>query len=119
MCLIYIKTPHIRILLLRRFVKFYFQLKMCTKPEIINLLNLQKCDFRSTFGRNCLSLCRELNVENMESINIKNISMPIKTPVTETWRLPQLLDLMALRNCKPDDITIDEINIMVNYVCCT
>ena len=114
-----INSPHIRILLMRRFVKFYYQLKNCPKPEITNLLNLQKCDFRSTFGRNCQLLCRELNVENMENIILRNISMPIKTPHSEEWRLPFLKELLCLRDFVPDDLTIHEVNFMIQYVCCT
>ena len=113
------ESPHLRILLLKRFVKFYNKLSMCTKPAVTNLLDLQKYDFRSTFGRNCRLLCAELKVNNMTEINIHDISMPIKTPDTELYRLPLLIDILYLRDNCPIDIEIDEVNHILNYICCS
>ena len=116
-----VNVPHLRVQLLKRFVKFYFRLKSCVKPEIRYLLNLQKSDFRSTFGRNCLYLCQELNVENIENVNINEISMPIKTPGLDSWRDPFLRDLITLRDSKPDSnfIPKTELQDFINYVCCS
>ena len=92
---------------------------MCTKPAVTNLLDLQKYDFRSTFGKNCRLLCAELKVNNMTDINIHDISMPIKTPDTELYRLPLLIDILKLRDNCPIDIEIDEVNHILNYICCS
>ena len=43
------KIPHIRISLLKRFVKFHNKLDNSTKPEVRHLFNIQKFDCRSTF----------------------------------------------------------------------
>ena len=112
-------TPHLRILLLRRFIKFYSKLQNCIKPEVSHLMNIQKSDFRSIFGRNCQLLCRELNVENIENVNINSISMPISTPEQDKYRLPLLKDLIDVRQNTPDNFSIDDINFMINYICCS
>ena len=112
-------TPHLRILLLRRFVKFYRQLQNSIKPEVSYLMNIQKSDFRSIFGRNCQHLCRELNVENMDEIILNNISMPIQIPESEKYRIPLLKDLVDIRQNTPDNLSIDEINCMIKFVCCS
>lgn len=111
-------TQHIRVSLRRRFVKFYFQLNQCTKREVRQLVNIQKNDFRSTFGRNCRNICIENNINSIEQVNVKNICMPIKTPVSESWRLPLLKELLCIREGL---ITVDlseaEINQLINFVC--
>lgn len=110
--------PHIRLCLLRRFVKFYSQLQMCPKIEVRNLFHLQKHDTRSTFGRNCFKLIRECNVTHFDDININNIKMPIKTPETEGWRLPFVQELLSIkRGNHAVDINSTEINNYMNFIC--
>ena len=109
------EIPHIRVSLLRRFVKFYFQLKQSSKPSVRNLFRIQKNDVRSTFGRNCQKLCSEMQVSRVENINVSEISMPIKTPETETWRVPFILDLLNPIN----EISSGERDMLVNYICRT
>lgn len=113
-------NPHIRICLLKRFVKFYSQLRLCSKPEVQNLFDLQKRDVRSTFGRNCYNLCNELQVDQVEDINLSSIKMPIKTPITEEWRIPFLRELLLTRSgFNTVDFTIKEINDVIDYICCS
>lgn len=105
--------PHIRIALLRRFVKFYHSLKTCKKVEVRHLLEIQKSDFRSTFGRNCQNICNELNVSRVENIDISEISMPEPYIVPENmlWRVNVLKELLDCRDhhCEslmaPEDIS--------------
>ena len=119
LCDLYDK-PHIRISLLKRFVKFYNQLKCCNKPEVRHLFWYQKLDNRSIFGRNCRNLCRELNVSNMEDINTESIKMPHIVLETETWRLPFLKELLTIRNHSFDtDLSQKEIAEIIDFVCCS
>ena len=59
---------HLRVSIIRRFLNFYKKLSLCSKPEIINLFNLQKNDVRSVFGRNIANICHEFNYNNMLDI---------------------------------------------------
>ena len=114
-----VNVPHLRVQLLKRFVKFYFHLKNNVKPEIRYLLHLQKNDFRSHFGRNCLYLRQELNTQYMEAINTRDISMPITTPNAENWRVPFVKDLISLRDSHQDEISRPEIKDFLDHVCCS
>ena len=111
--------PHIRICLLKRFVKFYGKLKISSKPQVVHLFNKQKSDFRSIFGRNCRKLCEEMEVARIEEVSVKNISMPIKIDARDSWRLPFLKELLLLReeNCN-DGLSQMEIQSIINYICC-
>ena len=55
----------------------------------------------------------------MMDINIQGISMPIKTPDQEMYRLTLLFDLLVLRDKCPEDIAIDEVNLIIDYICCS
>ena len=111
--------PHIRVCLLKRFVKFYGKLKLCTKPQVVHLFRIQKHDFRSSFGRNCMYLCTEMNVDRIEDVVINNISMPIKTEVQDAWRIPFLKDLLSVkRGNSGGDLSKTEIQDIINYICC-
>ena len=113
------KQPHLRICLLKRFVKFFERLKSCNKPQVVHLFNLQKCDFRSTFGGNCMNLCNELNVERVEDINIKNISMRYDIDERDTWRIPFLKDLISLKKGNlGGELTNREIQDFIDLICC-
>lgn len=114
-----VDIPHIRICLLKRFVTFLGKLKTSNKPQVVHLFQLQKSDCRSTFGLNCFNLCREMNVEGVEDINIKNISMPIKTEAQNSWRVPFLKELLSLREGSYESgLSNIEINDIITYICC-
>ena len=56
----------------------------------------------------------------MDEIKLNNISMPIQIPESAKYRIPLLKDLVDIRQNTPDNyLSIDEINFMINYVCCS
>ena len=111
---------HIRILLLKRFVKFYNQLKCCQKTEVRHLFLKQRSDYLSIFGRNCINLCRELNVPSIEEVNIDSIKMPQVMLQADSWRLVFLKELLGIRdNFLNTELSPGEIAEMIDYVCCT
>ena len=109
-------SPHIRISIMKRFIKFYSRLAVCNKPEIRLLFNLQKFDCRSIFGRNCFNICKEFNAMSPDEVDLNKISMPIKIPDGETWRIPFIDDLLNLRG-SDSDIPQDDINSILNLLC--
>ena len=114
------KKAHIRVCLLKRFVKFYNSLKVCTKPEVRHLFQYQKSDCRSIFGRNCHNLCREMGVFHIEDVNIDSITMSQVVAENDGWRIPFLFELLDIRDGAYDsDLTQSEINDIMTYVCCS
>ena len=114
------KIQHLRVSLIKRFIKFHDKLSNCLKPEIQHLFNIQKWDCRSVFGRNYFNICNEFNVPAINYIDIRDIVMPIKIPDNEKWRLPLLYDLLYLRDGCLDstDIPRTDIDFMLNFICC-
>ena len=110
--------PHLRVALIKRFIRFYNKLQLCFKPEIVHLFNLQKSNHRSAFGSNCIKICDEYNVTNINFVERKQVSMPIKISDSQKWRVPLLYDLMALRDNGSTDIPEADIVQMINFICC-
>ena len=113
--------PHIRIALLRRFVKFYNTLKNCQKIEVKHLFHIQKLDFRSIFGRNCLNLCNELNVTMVENIDISLISMPelYILPEDMFWQVGFLKNLLECQKVQSDNFLSEEhITDLIAFLAC-
>ena len=113
-----VSFPHARTSLIRRFIKFYSTLKNCSKVEVRNLFNIQRFDLRSSFGRNCRYLCQEFNTTQVDYILREEVSMPIKTPVTESWRVQFLKELTDIRYGSSQlDWTPNDLKCIVDYVC--
>ena len=108
--------PHIRISLIKRFIKFYSRLESSFRPEVRLLFNLQKSDCRSTFGRNCFNICNEFDVRFPDQVKCNNISMPIKMPDNESWRIPFIFDIINSRDSN-SVLNSDEINYILEHVC--
>ena len=113
-----ISLNHLRVNLLRRFIKFYDSLKHSSKLEVRNLFNIQRFDLRSSFGRNCRYLCREFDAASVDLISKEDISMPIVTPEYEKWRVPYLHKLMQIRDSgETGNFTRGEIQDTIDLIC--
>ena len=68
----------------------------CDKPHLKYLMNLQKSDYRSIYGRNMKNICREAEVENITEVSISNIEYaPI--PENQEWRCSLISKLLEIR----------------------
>jgi hypothetical protein len=113
-----VSLPHVRTCLIRRFIKFYSTLKDCSKLEVRNLFDIQRFDFRSSFGSNCRNLCQEFNAIQVDNISREEVDMPIKTPVTERWRIPFIKELTDIKyGSFHVDLTSNDLKYIVDYLC--
>lgn len=112
------KIPHIRISLLKRFVKFYDKLSNSSKPEVRHLFNIQKYDCRSTFGRNCFNILKEYRVPDVHAVDTSKIAMPIVIKENDKWKIPFVRELLCLRDESLESNLIDsEIKHIITHVC--
>ena len=112
--------PHIKTCLQKRFIKFYEKLKLSKKPEVVHLFRLQKSDYRSMFGRNCLNICREFNSTRIEDIDGINLPMPYHMNDADMWRIPFVKELLSLRDGGGEvGFSDNEIQKVINYICCS
>ena len=85
------------------------------------LANLNKNDCRTVFGSNLKRiavLCNE-EVELIDSTTVKRKMKYFPLPVNETWRIPLISELLAVKTQTYElaGFTIDEINDMLVYAC--
>ena len=112
------KIPHIRISLLKRFVKFHDKLCNSTKPEVRHLCNIQKFDCRSTFGRNYFNILKEYKICDIHELDTNNISMPIDINENDKWILLFLKELLNVRDGTLEtNLSALEINDIIDYLC--
>ena len=92
-------TSHMKIKLIRNFLKFIKSVKGSTKPVLKQLYNLAKDDVRTTTGanlRNILLLTNKLNVDDLE---VDHVDMIKYHPVEEKdkWRIGMMKELIEIQ----------------------
>ena len=113
--------PHIKNILIKRFLRFIQQIENCPKKILGNLLQLIKKDVNSVTGANLrqiMILCGKQNIVDLEPIDANLIEYhPI--PVEEYWRVSAVKDIVATRNNQAtiEGFDIDELDNMMDFVC--
>ena len=109
-------TSHLKTKLVKRFIKFYNSIEKCDKPHLKYLLEKQKNDVRSVFGRNVMNICSEAGTDRISLVNLDNIDY-VPLPIEEHWRIPLLKDLLEARTGRTFvDLTRREINSIICLV---
>ena len=112
---------HPKVIMCSRFVKFHESLLNCKKPLLRLLSNLNQNNLRTVYGSNLrkiASLC-ELKVENLNYGQVKTNMKYFPLPENESWRIPLIHELMALKaqtHILPG-FSYDEINDMLIQAC--
>ena len=113
------ENTHLKVKLIKRFLKFYQTLESCDKPHIKYLMKLQRTDHRSVFGSNVSNICAEANAEYISQVLISDISYA-SVPPEEEWRIPLLMELLEIRSGRLQSplsrVEIDEINGLIDIV---
>ena len=108
---------HIRKRITKQFLKFHQKIKSSNNPNIMLLNSLQCSDMRSTYGRNIRNICRDAGVRRIDLVDINSIQInPV--PAEQEWRIPLLADLLVNRDNNPGFLTSEELQLMVEHICC-
>ena len=97
--------PHLKTMLNKRFLKFQNSLQACDKPQVKHLQSIQEADFRSPYGRNCLSI-------TTDSTNAEYFPVPQE----EAWRIPLVCDLL---DCHISGFSEQELQEILRFACVT
>ena len=109
---------HIKNVIKQRFTKFADKIASSDNPQVRLLHHYQKSDWRSTYGRNIMNLCQEAGVEDLSEVDTSLLVVnPI--PQGEEWRVNFLSDLLSARDGNHSLISVEEVTVLMNYVCCT
>ena len=97
--------PHLKTMLNKRFLKFKNSLRACDKPQVQHLQYIQEIDYRSSYGRNCLSITVDNSTDN---------HFPV--PPDERWRLTIVNDIL---NCQISGFSGEELKDILRFACVT
>ena len=101
---------------MKRFINFYNSIEKCDKPHLKYLLEIQKNDARSVFGRNVRNICSDAGTDIISLVNLDNIEY-VPLPIYEHWRIPLLNDLLEARAGRAFvDLSRREINSIIYLV---
>ena len=109
---------HIKTMITRRFKKFYMKIKQCENPYVTVLHTVQSHDWRSTYGKNILSLCRHANATNLEDADMSDFSV-FPVPDDQKWRIPLIKYLIEESNNPSNFFNHDELELRMHTVCCS
>ena len=115
------KVPHIKTILIRRFLRFTEQLERCPKRIVGDLLNLVKYNVNSVTVSNLsqiMALCNKSSIIKLEVFD-SNLVKYHPTPIEEGWRIDILRELIDTRFncCVIDGFSTSELDDIMEYVC--
>ena len=111
------EIPHLKTMIVDRFIKFYDSIINCNKLITRNLAFIQAKDCRSDFGRNINNICRENNTLLFSNVRKGDIKyFPISD--NEKWRVSFLKELLH-SNQLFIPLNDDEINFLIDFVACS
>ena len=114
-------TRHVRIILLKRFMNFIQQIRKSTKMLPKLMLDLIKCDVKSTTGsnlRNILLQTRKVNVDQLDFRDIQQLQY-YPTKDDEKWKENLVLEILNARNnnLEVDGFTDSELDEILQHLC--
>ena len=114
-------TPHLRKVLIKRFISFIKQIKSSNKIAAKDLLNVIRNDTMSVTGNNIRVVLRSVDRRAMEDIRPSDIDRIWyhDIPDEEKWRVSMILELMGtkMNECEVEGFTNDEILELLNHLC--
>ena len=113
---------HIKQALMKRFLGFTDKLSSSRKGVLRNAYNMFKTDCRSTTGSNIRNIMLECNADPSTPMHteVKKLQFHPALPEDE-WRIGFINDLIAIRDGRDTDVEItrDELDIILEYLCTT
>ena len=110
-------NSHLKIQLIKRFIKFSITLSKCEKPHLRYLHEIKQHDFRSVYGRNCKNICKETGVDIIQDASILDIKYQ-SVPPEEEYRLSLIKELFEMRSGRLEcNLTKKEVQAMLEVLC--
>ena len=114
-------TPHLRKILIKRFISFIKQVESSNKIAAKDLLNVIRKDTMSVTGNNIRVVLRSVDRWTMEDIQPSDIDKIWyhDIPDEEKWRVSMIIELMEVKmnECEVEGFTDAEILELLNHLC--
>ena len=115
------EVPHIKSIIIKRFLSFINQIENCPKKIVSNLLRLIKRDVNSTTGANLKQIMQLCNKKNIDDLLVSDADLIKYHPIPENqkWRVPIMKDIIEARmnNSVIERFSFNELDNIVEFVC--
>ena len=117
-------NPHLKFVLLKRFLKFREQVFSCSKTTMKSMFEICQHDARSVTGSNfrkLMLLCEKNSINEISSHDIDGLVYR-QIPTTEEWRIGLVNDLIEIKRDNEvllPGFTLEEIDEMLHFACVT
>jgi len=114
------QCPHPKSLLYSRFVKFHQTMLKSDNKIISFLAKLVEKDLRTVHGKNLYNIAEDMQ-QSIEDLNSRSVKFDCKyryVPESELWRIPQLHELLDVRNNLSvlDNFNMQDVNDMIHFI---
>ena len=113
--------PHLRKLLMKRYLAFISKIENSKKESLRKLLKLAKSDVRTTTGGNLRLIMMQSGMGSVDDLNVIDAeSIEYHTiPEGETWRLEMLKELIEAKQgeLQVPGMRKDDMDHIMNYIC--
>ena len=115
-------NTHMKIKLIKNFLKFISSVKKSTKPVLRQLYYLAKDDVRTTTGcnlRNILLLTDKLSVDDLNVGLVENIKYQ-QIEEKDLWRISMVKELIEIKQANmslPEGWSMEDLDSILNIVC--
>ena len=112
-------SPHLRSVLIKRFLKFVDKLKASDKTR--KMFELIKHDVRSVTGRNLNNIMRLVNKNSIDLLNHSDAESIIyqETPLEDMWKIDFVKEITGVKYGEyyVDSFKRKELNSILNVLC--
>ena len=112
--------PHLRSILISRYLKFINMIRNSGKKEIVELLDLVKSDVRTTTGHNLRSIMIQTGKSSIEDLTVEKEDLKYhEVPDAEAWRIDFLKEVVELRygDLEVSGFSLDELMDIQESIC--
>ena len=112
--------PHVRRILVKRYLKFINMIRNSTKTAIIQLLDLVSTDVRLTTGNNLRSIMIQTGRNRIEELEAGSVDIKyLEVIESEAWRIDFLKEVVELRNgdLEVTGFSKEELEEIKEYLC--
>ena len=115
-------VPHMRRLLVKRYVSFIEKIRKSSKTALGHLLKIVERDVRTTTGSNLRTIMLQAGLNRLEDLKVSNCDFDYnKVGEADVWRLDFVRELVELRN---GDLVVpgmnhEDLEVILEYLCTT
>ena len=117
------EQPHLRKVLIKRYLSFLAKIKTSEKKPLKNLLELSMKDLRTTTGKNLrwiMLMTGKSTVDDLGPADADILEYH-EVPEEESWRIDFAKEIINIKygELEANSILKDELDHIMNFICCS